>query len=284
MLIAALTFLLLFSDSAATVVVQSSQKLFRSAVCLSSAPNGLLFVVDQKIHSVHQLSSGDSITRTIGGQGWGSTEFDVPSDVTSSFLLDVFVVDRNNRRIQRFDKQFNYVQTYDERSLSQSVDRFQPRACAVSLLGELFIVEMDGRRIVKLSSRGKYLAEFGAHSTVSAGVLRQPIDIAVSSSNEVFVLDQNRLLVYDTFGNYLKQIALSDSSVWQSVTSSDQFIVITSPRLIEIVSSDNTARTSITQSNIINFPSNIEFVDAAIVRGKLTILTKKTLYRCSLRW
>ena len=266
------------------IVVESFTDLVNTAVSFSAAPDGGFYFIDQTDHTLLHVSNKNVIGKSVGGLGWGNQQFDTPSDVSSSFLFDIYVTDYNNKRIQKFDKYLNFIQTLDEKTVLNHTGGFQPRACAVSLLGELFIVEMDGRRIVKLSSRGKYLAEFGTHSTVSAGVLRQPIDIAVSSSNEVFVLDQNRLLVYDTFGNYLKQIALSDSSVWQSVTSSDQFIVITSPRLIEIVSSDNTARTSITQSNIINFPSNIEFVDAAIVRGKLTILTKKTLYRCSLRW
>lgn len=277
----AFTFLILLSDSTPTVIVESSQQLFQSAFCLSSAPDGRLFVLDQKKHSVYEISSGDTISRTIGGQGWGNYEFDVPTDVSSSFLLDVYVVDRNNKRIQRFDKQLNYLQTFDERTFQQIDGRFQPHSCALSSQGDLFIVERDGNRILKLTPRGSIEREFGTYKE-GKGALTNPRDIDVSAKGEVVVLDRSSIVVFDLYGNFLRRIALSDTDDWKSVHVSPQVTLAVSPSKIVIIYSDSDSSSIIVPSFIIGATILEPFADALIQNDTLIIITATTLYRCSI--
>ncbi len=280
MIIAVLTVLTLLTDSAA-VVVQSSLHLFQSAFCLSSAPDGRLFVIDQKKHSVYEISSGDSISRTVGGQGWGNYEFDVPTDVASSFLLDLFVVDKNNNRIQRFDKQLNYLHTYDERSLPHIEGRFQPQSCALSSLGDLFIIERDGKRILKLTPRVSLEHEFGTYKE-GKGAIADPRDIDVTANDEVVVLDKSSIVLFDLFGNFLRRIVLSGSDDWRSVHVSPQAMLAVSSSKIIVFYSDPESSRIIVPSFIIGAKINEPFADALILNDTLIIITATTLYRCSI--
>ncbi len=281
MIIALLTYMLLLSDSTAAVVVESSQQLFGTAVSCSSSPDGMLYVVDQKNNVVHQISPSNAIVRTIGGKGWGNTEFDLPLDVSSSFLLDHFIVDGNNQRIQRFDKQFNFLQTYDESSITQIKERFKPRACAVSSLGDLYVIEQDGNRVIKISPRGVYEREFGTFKE-GKGALVEPKDIAVTMNDEIVVLDNECVIVFDRFGNFLRKISLSGNDEWRTITVSDNILCVVSPQRISMINLESTEQRTIIPQSILGAVITEPFTDVSIQNSTLIILTPTTLYRCTM--
>lgn len=281
MITAFLAFFFFLSDSTVTVVVESSQQLFGSAVSCSLAPDGMLFVVDQKKNTLHQISSSNTIVRTIGGKGWGTTEFDLPLDVSSSFLLDLFVVDGNNQRIQRFDKHFNFLQTYDELSITQMKERFKPRACAVSSLGDLYVIELDGNRIIKISPRGVYEREFGTFKD-GKGSLIEPKDIAVTMNDEIVVLDKECVIVFDRFGNFLRKIFLSGNDEWRTISVSEDILCLVSSQKITLINIESSEQRTILPQTILGAAIDEPFTDAVIQNSALIILTPTTLFRCSL--
>lgn len=276
-------FLFLFftqPDSTAQAVVVSSAELFSSAVCLSVTPNGNILAIDQKKNSLSQISEKGIVTKSFDGSGWGNYEFDNPVDVSSSFLLDVYVTDFNNRRIQRYDKNLNYVQTYDESTLPAEVGRFQPRACVLSSQGDLFVVEIDGRRILKINNRTQLLKEFGTYKD-GAGKITEPHDIAISQSDEIFVLDQSNIIAYDLFGNYVRTIHLPKAD-WMNIQVSERTLLATASDQIFIRSLDTDEQTTITHASIVGLPSKEPFVDAIIQEQKLIVVTSTVLYYCSI--
>jgi hypothetical protein len=280
-MISAVLILLLFaSDSTLTVVVESSQKLFESAICCSSAPDGMVYVTDQKKNTVHQVSSTNSIIRTVGGKGWGNTEFDLPFDVASSFLLDLFVVDENNFRVQRFDKQFNFLRTYDESSIPQLIGRFRPRACTFSSFGDLFVIEQDGNRIVKISQRGLFEREFGTYKE-GKGALVDPQDIAVTSTDDIVVLDKNAVVLFDRFGNYLRRISLPEKIEWKTISVTDNILCVVSPIKIILINMLSRDERSVVPQSFIGAIINEPFSDAVIQNSTLVVLTPTTIYRCN---
>ena len=269
------------ADSTVSGVVHSSVEIFESARSLSIAPNGELYCIDGKRNTVYHLSGDGTVLNTIGGQGWGQHEFDAPTDVTSTFLLEVFVTDYNNRRIQRYDRDLHYVQTFDESTLPPSIGRFQPFASAVSRHGEFFIVEKDGKRILKLNRRNQLETEFGTFRD-GIGALEQPVDIAITSADEVVVLDKRKIAWYDTFGNVLRTIPLDDRD-WKSIHASPGFFVVASSSKIIIITADGRVRRTLIAGAVIGIPAQAEFNDAAIVGEYLFILTGTGLFRCSLQ-
>ncbi|MHB1050674.1 MAG: NHL repeat-containing protein [Bacteroidota bacterium] len=268
------------ADTAVSGIVRMSVEIFESAQSLTVAPNGDLYCIDRRRNTVYHLSGNGTVLNSIGGQGWGQHEFDAPTDVSSTFLLEVFVTDYNNRRIQRYDRKLHFVQTYDESTLPSSVGRFQPTAGAVSKQGDLFIVEQDGKRILKLNRRNQLESEFGTFKD-GIGALEQPVDIAVTPNDEVAVLDRGKIAWYDNFGNVLRAIPLEDRN-WKSIHAADGFFVVISSSEILILSAGGSGRRTVTAGNIIGLPKQAEFTDAAIAGEFLYILTGTGLYRCSL--
>lgn len=250
-----------------------------SANCFSTQLSATLYILDQRGNRLKTVLPTCNIQKSIGGSGWGNYEFDNPTDVSSSFLLDIYVTDFNNRRIQRFDKNLNYVQTYDEQTLPASIGRFQPRACAISTQGDLFVLEIDGKRILKIDKRNQLVKEFGTFKD-GAGMLTEPKDIAVSQSDEVFVLDQSKIVAFDIFGNYTRTILLPDAE-WKNIQASEKMLIATSSDQIYIRSLQSDKLTILTHTSIIGLPSNEQFVDAVLYAETLIVLTSTSLYYCS---
>lgn len=260
-------------------LVHSPKILFQSVRSLIVQHNGIIFLVDERSSMLHKVQLDGDILGSVGGKGMGDTEFDIPTDISSSFLLDVYVTDFNNRRIQHFDKNLNYIQTYDASTITGDPEGFQPRACAVSTQGDLFIIDVDGNRVLKVNRRGRLLVEFGTYKD-GAGMLKEPADIAVSPADEVFVLDMSKIIVYDRFGNYLRTISLP-AAEWKNIQASDRSLLATATDQIFLQSLVDGRQTTIARSSIAGIPSNEQFVDAAFVQDTLVILSATTLYSCS---
>ena len=124
---------------------------FSNAVSISAASDGNLFVLDEADNQLMEFTPKGSLVKNVGGRGWGDLEFDSPTDVSTNFALDVYVADYNNRRVQRFDRKMNLVQSISADNIMPALSgTFYPRATAMSTQGELFVVESDGRRIRKI--------------------------------------------------------------------------------------------------------------------------------------
>jgi DNA-binding beta-propeller fold protein YncE len=279
MMFLALIVTLLQAETALTLIVESSQQLFGRAVSMTATADRRIIVADQDDHTVKIVSAENTITQSIGGKGWGTDSFDLPGDVSASFLLDLFVTDNNNRRVQRYDKQMQFVHGYDEESLGE-IGKILPVACATALSGEIFILDADSRRVIRLNPRSAVEKEFGNFTTTSNSV-REPKDIAVSTSNEIFVLDGSRVLVFDFFGNFIRTIALTASSDWKTLSVSGHWLLVTASDRIRMIDTETLTDHTIVPASIIGEKITEPFSDAMIVGEQLLLLTPTNLYRCS---
>jgi len=263
----------------ASVVVESSITLFANAVSFSLSVEKNLFIVDQDNNTLSVVSANNSIVETLGGRGWGTESFDTPTDITSTFVLDIFVVDYSNRRIMRFDKNLHFAQIYNHSSIGVD-ERFRPIACGISRQGDMFIVDVDANRVIRTNSRGQMTGEFGSLG-VPNSTLSRPKDIAVSRDDEVMVLDKSNVLIYDRFGNYASTIELPKDTDWKSISLTDSGIVATSSSQICILNRLNGESRIVNKTSIIGASIKEPFSDALLVQNTLNILTASSLYRCS---
>jgi hypothetical protein len=279
MIFCALILTLFQTSEMTTLVVESSAVLFQKAVSMTSAADGTIYVADLQDNSVHIVRPDNSAGATIGGKGWGTEGFDRPLDVSTSFLLDLFVADNTNRRVQRFDKQLQFIQGYDEDSFDGD-GQFQPIATAVSLTGDLFVLDADGKRVLQLNSRSQIEKEFGNY-TASVNSIREPKDIAVSDDNEAIVLDGNKILMFDLYGNFIRSTALSTSHDWRTVSVNGRMMIVTAFDQILMIHLDTQLVHTIEHSSFIGERVSALFSDALIQNDHLIVLTNTTVYRCS---
>jgi len=260
-----------------TVIVDRTFGEFENAVSLSLDAAGNLFVLDAGKNSLVEYSAKGELLKTIGGRGWGDLEFDSPTDLCANFALDIYVADYNNRRIQRFDRRMNLVQSITkEISMPSMNGAFYPRACALSSQGELFVVESDGRRILKFAPNEQLEREFGSFNA-GAGVLREPRDVAVTPEGRVLVLDEHRVVEFDTFANYITSVLLDSVFSPLSISVAGKGMIVIDPRRVVLYSLEGMRQGEITARSLIGVEANGEFRDAAGVGSTLYILTSHTI-------
>ncbi len=273
-------FFLQSSDANSPLIIESAIGEFKDAETMSIIENGDIVVIDRKTSKLFHRNSKSGEMNFFGGIGWGNYEFDDPVDVWSSFLFEIYVTDKNNHRIQKYDKASNFIQTIDENSFSKLEGRFYPLACATSSQGDLFVIESDGHRIIKINQRHQIEKEIGTFRD-GEGALTQPLDISVAGDDNLFVLDNSSVKVFDRYGNFVKTIPLSPGNHWKRIQSSVDRITVTSSTSILIFDFDGALLQSIPKTSIMGLNPNEELRDAIISSNRVLLLTSTTLYRCT---
>ncbi len=181
---------------------------FKNANSFYVNPAGFIYVSCVNENKIYKLDTLGNVLKDIGGYGWDNSAFDFPADIFAT-PLNVYVTDKNNHRIQWFDKNLNYIsqlQTKDNRD--EKVRFGYPLGSAVSSQGDFYILDSDNNRILKFDMFGNFLTEFGG---LDAGRFRisKPVALALSG-NTIYILDSKgkRVVVFDQFGNGLNLVML----------------------------------------------------------------------------
>jgi DNA-binding beta-propeller fold protein YncE len=242
---------------------------FRAARAITIDPFGNVFVLDAATNQLLLYSSNGKLLSKTGGFGWGQTNFDSPSDVVTPNGVDVYVSDYGNHRIQRFDKQLNYVSSFELRSGENATYRLgYPLSVAVDRFGSLFVLEGENKQIVKISARQNIERIFGG---VDAGLgrLNDPKILRVSENDRVYVLDDDKFRVFDLFGNYLFEVQNDSIHTIQSfAVRRDTLFVLQNGVLYILVGNTLIERFSVSE----------EVIDAEILNDTFVFLTKKNYY------
>ncbi|RPJ69494.1 MAG: 6-bladed beta-propeller, partial [Alphaproteobacteria bacterium] len=93
---------------------------------------------------------------------------------------NVYVADKNNHRIQKFDSNGTYITKWG--SLGNGNGSFNyPEGVAVDSSGYVYVAERNNHRIQKFDSNGTYITKWGSGGNGNGSFLR-PNGIAVDSS------------------------------------------------------------------------------------------------------
>ena len=172
---------------------------------LSIDIDGNLYIADTGNNRVLKVNQEGKLLRQVGGFGWGKEQFDAPVDVWAENGLDVLIVDYNNRRIERYDRDLNYISSlYNDETAPATAQFAFPVAVALSGHGEILLVDVEFQRIVRINSFGKVLGSFGDYDA-GDGALSSPMKILISPRDEVFIADSARgsIIKFDYFGNFV---------------------------------------------------------------------------------
>jgi DNA-binding beta-propeller fold protein YncE len=177
--------------------------VFQRARAFSIDPHGNIYVIDGGASKIVKLSPEAELLETAGGYGWTEQAFDQPADVIAPNGLDVYVADYGNHRVQRLDRNLNFVSSFSTREDGTAVVQFgYPRGVAQDRFGALFITDGENKRIVKVNPAGAIELVFG-DIAAGEGRLESPSRVRVSSDDRVYVQDLNRIVIFDIFGNFL---------------------------------------------------------------------------------
>lgn len=253
-------------------VLQKEIGKFKNASAFYMNEAGIIYVTDSNTDEVYKLDTLGKVLKYTGGYGWNSGEFDNPVNIFAT-ALDVYVCDKNNNRIQRFDKDLNYVSQIYTRESDNQEERFgYPLSVATSNQGDLFILDSENRRIIKFDLLGNFISNFGGFDA-GAYALSNPLCFAISKQNNIYVIDGKRLVVFDQYGNGVAKFN-TDLNFKKINIIFNNLTVNTNN---EIYCSSLTDQFSLSKISLEDTNQNNDIVSSLIFGNKLYVLTPKEI-------
>lgn len=246
---------------------------FDNATSFTLTPSGYFYITDASKNEIIKLDTLDNVLQSIGGYGWDSSTFDEPVDAFATDLR-VYVTDKNNNRVQVFDKDLNYLFLLKtDNHVEESHNFFYPTSCATSIQGDIYILDSDNSRIMKYNSEGAFLIEFGGYESGKFSLI-QPIKLGIAHDSKLFVLGDDIATVFDQFGMGLFQMKLDFSATNLNITFDD--LVINDDKNLYHLDLRNPEK-NIGKIAPSNLPDDVIIIEALIFNSKLYILTEKNI-------
>jgi sugar lactone lactonase YvrE len=160
--------------------IQRGGPPFNRPTGIAVAPSGEMYVVDGYGNArVHRFTAQAELLSSWGQPGPGPSQFRLPHNVALDRQHRVWVVDRENHRIQIFSQ--------DGTFLTQWTDLFRPTDLAMDDEGIVYVSELC-RRISIFDLEGRLLARFGnADRPPESPLFIAPHAIAVDSRGDLYV-------------------------------------------------------------------------------------------------
>lgn len=114
-------------------------------------------------------------------------QFKFPAMITADKNSNLFVVDQHNHRIQKFDKDGNFILMWGKQGDRPGEFNF-PYGIAVDSKGYVYVSDMNNNRIQKFTSGGDFVTSTGSYGTAS-GQFKYPYGIAIDDKDILYVID-----------------------------------------------------------------------------------------------
>ncbi len=158
-------------------------RLFNEPNEAMALPDGSVFVLQghgRGPSCVLRFDRDGSFIGSFGRQGSGPGEFDLPHSIVCDAEGLLHIADRNNARIQVFDRDGNYIR--------ESSHPGTPCGLCIAPDGRMFLAHGHTGLIKELDSAGRVLGEIGGQGKVP-GRYGEAHYICASARGEIFVAD-----------------------------------------------------------------------------------------------
>ncbi len=181
--------------------------------------SGDVFVSDTENHRVWRIGGGEFpfFEAQFGSLGGGNGQFNFPAGIChSAFNDEVYVVDYNNDRIQRFTTSWTYLGQWGGPGFA-SGNFDEPLGIAVNPTnGTVYVTEEGNDRIQRFSPTGAFQMGWGSEGN-GPGEFKNPGNPEVGGSGFVYVpdSDNDRVQVFTANGRFLHTIGTTGSGAGQ---------------------------------------------------------------------
>ena len=265
---------------------------FSRAGSLSIGPDGRLFVVERDLDQVLVFSADGVLIDRMGGPGFEEGRFDDPTDVDPGIGLVISVADAGNSRVQRFTRDFRFIESVPVDALSLASDGAgeadnpnfrvgasgqerppggRPIAVTTSAADDLYVVDARARAVFRWDRDRRRHSVLGRDP--GPGELISPIDL-VAMSNRLFVADAGCrcVVVFDQFGTFIRKIAADRLPGVEAIDHSGDDLLITTAQRLFVYTIDGRRLREIAVA------IDGGLIDAAYADGRYYLLTGNGLY------
>ena len=252
---------------------------FKESSALSVTQGYNIYVSDMDKNEIYKFDNSGRQISSIGGYGWDIEAFDEPIDIFAT-PLNIYVTDKNNNRIQIFDRELNFLSLFKtHENEAQEFSFSYPTCAAISTNGDLLILDSDNSRILKYDLNGNYLQQIGNYDAGSYK-LNDPVKFSISRDGRIFVLDGNEIFIFDQFGTGISKIRISEDV--NNISIYDFNLTLTSDKKIFTIDLRNVAN-GFVEFNPAEIRDNEIITDSAFFNDKLFILTSKRILEYSVK-
>lgn len=214
---------------------------FNQPRAIAMTPDGGFAVLDAGNGRVELFDKDGKFLKKFGSFGSGNGQFGLassnggPTGIAVDSQGNIYVSDTWNYRIEKFDKDGNFVkawgQGFDTKGVAATDQQnptgfYGPRGIFYDAKSNhIFLADTGNKRIVIFDTDGNYVSQFGTAGS-GQGQFDEPVDVAVRSDGEVFVSDLNnhRVEILDQTGKYIGEIPIN----WQAQLLSEPYITFDS--------------------------------------------------------
>lgn len=249
---------------------------FTNATRCSVDPSGFVYVLDAGTNELSKYTMAGKVVCSIGGYGWTTLTFDQPADLSSPNGLDVYVADYGNHRIQRFDRNLNFISSLYLRDDENPDLRFgYPHGVDMDRFGALYLVDGENIRIMKFDATNVFERSFGGEEA-GKGRLHSPSRLRVSADDLVYVQDGNSLVVFNVFGNFVRIIGDGLFRSLQTFALDQRALYVLDSCTVRVLNNRSEVNWSydLLREGLV---SGCEVKDIAVLGKQLYILTSKEI-------
>ncbi len=121
---------------------------------------GNLFIVETGRNRIIKTDRNGVRIDSVGRLGSGDYQFDVPVAIDPTNELKIYIADRNNRRIQVFDRRMQYLSTISMPYRTGLPSQYQPMNLTVDSSGRIYFFDEDRHVVYRFNSNGHYELDF----------------------------------------------------------------------------------------------------------------------------
>lgn len=241
---------------------------FDNAESIYLTSSGNLYVTETGRNRILKISSDGIRLDSLGRLGSGDYQFDRPVDIDATNELMIYVADYNNRRIQIYDRRFQFLSTVDlPRRILRDIS-YSPLKLQVNNRGQLFFYDEERQYIYKFNSSGQYEQHF---DTRGVDRINTPSDM-VSLGDDLYLADSRQNVIHrlSSNGSYHGFFATPSPPVALTVQR-DQIWVIAGNNILRYSS----RRQLINKYSLNSLP---KIKDIAISRNRAYLLTGEGIF------
>lgn len=245
---------------------------FTAAEAVSADLFGNVYVLDAAESLLRVFDARGRQLAGVGGPGWENQQFDRPTGLDARTGIAVYVADMGNNRVSRFDRDLAWMAALrgDDGSIDPGFG--YPVDVAQSALEQLFILDGENSRVLALRGFNTVERVFGGVES-GAGRLQDPVALASDGSERLYVLESGRVVVFDHFGNYLRQFGAGRFTDAQGLAVGEAGLLVVTPDVLLLFSPDGDFRRSFTRARLVLGGGTGEFRDAVFTPRHLILLT-----------
>ena len=147
-----------------------------------------------------------SFASAFGSSGTGSGQLSHPAGVAVDAQGNIWVVDQDNDRVQKFSESGQYLASFGSSGTSNG--QFgRPTSIAIDAKGNLWVTDAGNSRVEKFSASGAYLSQFGSYGTGN-GQFKNAEGITIDLKGSIWIADtyNGRLQKFNEAGQFVKVV------------------------------------------------------------------------------